>query len=83
MIFEKHHRIDLNYQGNKVSFESETMKWTFKNKYLLFRPNYEAVKKGKLFRISLTSQFKGKNEPKRKVTDVLRDAISWAIQGRP
>lgn len=55
------------------------MKWSFKNSYLLFRPNYEAVKNGKLFRISLSSQFKGNKEPKRKVIDVIRDAISLAI----
>lgn len=61
MIVEKHQKIDLNYQGNKISFDSETMKWSFKNNYLLFRPNYEAVKKGKLFRISLMSQYKGKH----------------------
>lgn len=80
MNVNKHHKIDFKFQGNKISFDSEIMKWTYKNTYLLFRPNYETVKNGKLFRISLTSQFKGNNQPKKKVIDVLRDAINWAIK---
>lgn len=56
---EKSHKIDLTVNDEKVSFESETMRWNYKTNRLLFRPNYEAAKNGKLFRISLVSSFKG------------------------
>jgi len=42
---------------------------------MLFKPNYEAVRNGKLFRIALFSQYKGNNEPKRKVIDILKTTI--------
>ncbi len=34
------HKIDLNSDDEKISFESESMKWVYKNRKMLFKPSY-------------------------------------------
>lgn len=59
---------------------TQNLQWVFKNKVMLFKPCYEAVRNGKLFRISLTSEYQGVEEPKKKVQEALQQVIKKTLQ---
>jgi hypothetical protein len=46
-------KVDLTVFSEKVSYDCSTGVWHYKNRRALFRPCYEAVRNGKLFRIGL------------------------------
>ena len=49
----KKQKVDLTVASEKVSFDCSTGSWSYKNRRPLFRPCYEAVRNGQLFRIGL------------------------------
>ena len=53
MTIKKSQVVDLTVAAQRITFNCQKEKWLFKNRRHLFRPCYETVRNGKLFRIGL------------------------------